>query len=213
MKMKRVSLLTIGWFIGLTSFVYGDLRGPLAGGITNTDSGPQYHLDFNFGIERWENGKRSESFNELWDLNCSFSDIISKKPTTRCSLKRTFLWALFKDAVYPHFSMYDSSEGTLRFKHADWKNGELDFLLTHKDKTTTEVKIRMEIVDTGSADHKLIFLRSFQAFSIARGLFPDSTMVHIEQRIPKYTYTLNVPVKMRGFRSEKEKNGMIFCLP
>jgi len=199
MNVKRVSLLTISWFIGLTAFVYGDWRGPLTGGITNTDSGPQYHLDFNFGIERWENGKRSEKSYELWNLNCSSHNIVSKKPTSWCSLDQNFFWLHREDAVITFSHNFDSSEGTLRLIHTDWENGVLDLDIVHGDKSVTTVKIRMVLKD------EIIYLRSFSAFAIRRGLSPDSPITPLEFRIPDYTYIVNVPVKMRGFRSEKEK--------
>ncbi len=195
--MKRAFFLTIVWFIGLTALAHGELPGPLLGHVTDKDSGPEYLLNFNFGIEQWENGERHEEMNEQWLVKCHFPSIFTKKPTTYCSLDRTKFWLLKDDALATSLK-YESIEETLKLIHADWESGVLDFSIVHKDKTTTEVKIRMII------EEKSIYLSSFQAYTIARGVFSDS-LAPIEFRIPQYTYTLNVPIKMRGLRSEEEK--------
>jgi hypothetical protein len=58
-----------------------------------------------------------------------------------------------------------------------------------------------------------IYLDSFKAIGIARGILSDS-MSFIEYKIPKYTYILNVPVEMRGLRSmdDKKWDDMIISL-
>ena len=50
-----------------------------------------------------------------------------------------------------------------------------------------------------------ICLQSFKAIGIARGFSLSDTMTAIEYRIPKYTYTLNIPFEMRGLREEEAK--------
>jgi hypothetical protein len=91
-----------------------------------------------------------------------------------------------------------SSDGTLKLLRADWQRGELDFNIVLSDKSTIEVMLRMKFKD-GS-----IYLGSFKAIGIARGILTDS-MVPLEYKIPKYTYTLDIPVEMTGFRSKKDK--------
>jgi hypothetical protein len=93
---------------------------------------------------------------------------------------------------------YYSSDGTLRLLNADWQRGRLDFTVVHSDKSTIEVMLRLKSTDN------VIYLDSFKATGIARGLLSD-TMTTIEYRIPKYTYMLNVPVQMRGLRSLEDK--------
>ena len=96
--------------------------------------------------------------------------------------------------THEHYSL----DETLKFVSVNWQRGELDFNVVHKDKSTIEVMLRMKFKD-GS-----IYLGSFKAIGIARGIFTDS-MVPLEYKIPKYTYIMDVPVEMRGFRSMDDK--------
>ena len=201
--MIRPILLTIGCFKLLTFVAYGGDTGPMVGLVTVTDSGPEYILyNFHFGIEQWENGNHAERMNELWWLECD-SRGASKNLKAHCVLEQTKLWELIKNEVYPTTIKYDSTAGNLNVDYVDWEKGKLDFTLIDKENKTTAVKIRMLIKE------KTIYLSSFQALGISRGLFNGSLsdkLVPIEKRISPYTHTLNIPIKMRGMRPESEKN-------
>ena len=92
-----------------------------------------------------------------------------------------------------------TSDGTLRLITADWEGGRLDFTIVNSDDSTTEAMLRMKIKRT------LIFLDSFKATAITRGTSFLIPLTTIEYRLPKYTYTLNVPVLMRGLRPMADK--------
>lgn len=114
----------------------------------------------------------------------------------------------FPDDVYPTINTYDSSEGTLKLIHVDWKNGEIDFSfvtpsLNPLHRITFKISIRTGILDVETKDTKFRYLRSFQAFAMF--ITPSGDFRTIEKRIPPYTYTLNVPVTMFGLRSEDDK--------
>jgi hypothetical protein len=94
---------------------------------------------------------------------------------------------------------HHTSDGTLRLITADWEGGRLDFTIVNSDKSTTEAMLRMKIKG------KLIFLDSFKATAITRGTSFLIPLTTIEYRLPQYTYTLNVPVLMRGLRPMAEK--------
>jgi len=91
-----------------------------------------------------------------------------------------------------------ASDGTLKLVYVDWEAGELDLQLTLTDNTTIEVMLRVQYQDTS------IYLKDFKAIGIARGMFSD-TMTAIEYRIPEYSYTLDIPVQMKGLKSEDDK--------
>ncbi|MDA1304862.1 MAG: hypothetical protein O2999_11285 [Nitrospirae bacterium] len=195
---KQTIQFIIYFIIAFTSLAHGELPGPYLGFITDTDSRQKYNLTFNFGVEQWENDKRAEKMNERWLLQCVYPDNLAKNVSTWCHLDRT-KFMQFGDEVFASSHDHYVSDGTLKLMDVDWERGILDLSVVHKDKTTTEVKIRMTI------QNQSIYLDSFEAFAISRGLFPDSPMTVIEFRIPKYTYTLNVPIKMLGLRSEEDK--------
>jgi hypothetical protein len=53
------------------------------------------------------------------------------------------------------------------------------------------------------AGSTMIYLTSFKAVGIGGVL--SGALEAIEHRIPKYTYTLNLPVVIRGMKSEEDK--------
>ena len=116
-------------------------------------------------------------------------------------MKRTILDRSLEDrgggTIIGQRSHY-AADGTLKFVYVDWEAGKLDLQLTLDDRTTIEVKLRLQYRDN------TIYLKDFQAIGIARGQFSD-TMEAIEYRIPEYTYTLDIPVQMKGLKSEDDK--------
>lgn len=188
-------------FCGFISFALvanGESIGPYLGFVEGTESSPEYFLTFNFGVDQWENGIRSEKLFEQWHLNCSYPDSLTKKLITFCSLDRD-KFLIFEGEAILNRQESNSIDGTLRLINVDWERGVLDFTFVHKDKTTTSVQIRF------ARRGKSIYLRSFKALAVARGVFSD-TFTTIEYRIPEYTYTRNIPMKMRGIKSELDKN-------
>ena len=180
-----------------TSVAKGEVLGPYLGFVKETESGVEYSLIFNFGLEQWENKKRSENLFHQWYLSCTYPDSVTRQLTTWCSIETDTFWISGEETIVHKENLY-TSNGTLKLISVDWERGVLDFSMMHENKTTTEVKIRMIIKD------KFIYLNSFEAFAIARGVFSDS-LSPIEFRIPQYTYSLDMPIKIRGLRSENDK--------
>lgn len=162
------------------------------------DSTFNYNINFNFGIEQWEEGRLTTGRYQQWMLDCY---LYNKQSDTSCNLERVVIdkWAgeLIGGAMVTTHKHY-SSDGTLRLNAVDWQKGKLDFTIIFTDKDTAEVMLRFKTKNT------MLCLDSFKSFGIAKGWFSDS-MVAVEYRIPKYTYILSVPMAMRGLRSMDDK--------
>ena len=175
--------------------------GPRIGSITKDN---QYSLWFDFGLEQFEGEKRTTHRFQLWAFICEYPPhpmygLSSNE--TYCSVKRTILDRSLEDRgggiIIGQRSHY-ATDGTLKFVYVDWEAGKLDLQLTLDDKTTIEVMLRLQYEDN------TIYLKDFKAIGIAKGRFSD-TMEAIEYRIPEYTYTLDIPVQMKGLKSEDDK--------
>jgi len=183
-----------------TSLVNAEELGPYIGFYKGKGGSAEYHLTFNFGIEQWENNKQSTNQYQKWFLRASFPQPATKKRTTRCSLERLVITMWPETSLGTVISQHNhyQEDGTLKLQRVDWEKGILDFSIALADLSTIEIALRMGL------KNDRIYLKSFNAIGIARGMFSD-TMTAIEYKIPKYTYTLDVPVKMTGLRSENDK--------
>ena len=169
-------------------------------GFIKQGTNPEYHVSFNSGIEQWEDQKRSTHRYQQWTLSCSYLESITNRDQTYCSLERMVLddHRPTSPGVVVSTHNHSTLDGTLQILRADWNDGKLDFNFTYTDGSTAEVLIRMKYRGD------IIYLESFKALGVARGIFSDS-MVTIEYKIPEYTYILNVPIEMRGLKSEEDK--------
>jgi len=184
----------------LPSLVNAEEFGPHIGSYNGKGASANYHLYFNFGIEQWEGDRRNSIRYQQWFLQADFPDPISKKTNTWCNLERIIIDKWEKGHIQTIIGVRNHSpeNGTLKFQRLDWAKGVFDCSIVLDDLSTIEIMLRMKLKDGA------IWLQSFKAVGIARGIFSD-TMTTIEYRIPKYTYTLNVPIEMRGLRSEEDK--------
>lgn len=159
-----------------------------------------YNIYSVFGIEQWEDGKLATHRRQQWTIECDYS-VAMNPPSTSCTLTRVVIDEELTPGTGAMISTHRhyTSDGTLRLITADWEGGRLDFTIVNSDKSTTEAMLSMKIKST------LIFLDSFKATAITRGNFFDIPLTTIEYRMPKYTYTLNVPVLMRGLRPMGDK--------
>ena len=175
--------------------------GPLLGTI-NEDN--QYSISMlGFGIEQFEGGKRTTHRFQLWDLLCQYPPhpLLGQPNETYCSVKRTVLDRSGEDRGFGTIigqHSHRTADGTLTLTHVDWNAGELDLQLPLADNTTIEVMLRVQ------HQNNSIYLKDFKAIGIARGMFSD-TMEAIEYRIPEYSYTLDIPVQMKGLKSEDDR--------
>jgi hypothetical protein len=206
MKLERKSwLLLTGciFFCALvlsTSMVYAEQLGPFIGTYKGKGASAEYDLMFRFGIEQWEGDKKSSFRYQQWSIQASFPEPSTKKRVTWCNLERVIIDKWGKEMGGPIIATrtHSPTDGTLKFQHVNWEKGILDFSIVLDDLSTIEMMLRMTLKDG------TIYLKSFKAVGIARGFLSD-TMTAIEYRIPKYTYTLDVPVEMKGLRSEDDK--------
>jgi hypothetical protein len=193
-----------------TSIVNAEELGPYLGHYKGKGETTEYTLMFPFGIEQWENDKKSTYRYQQWLFMISYPDILTKKWTIGITLERTIFDGVdnkFGIGAVASSRTHSQADGTLQLRGVDPKRGIVDFTIVFDDTSTAEVMLRMKFKD-GS-----VYLDSFKAVGIARGVLSD-TMTPIEYRIPKYTYTLNVPIKMHGLREEgaKEWDDMLSTL-
>lgn len=160
-----------------------------------------YTLYFNFGIEQYENNKKADFRLQNWILNCSYPNEYAERPDkTYCYLNRTVYDRILTEdigtTVTEHF--HSEADRNLHLQPVDWTNGKLDFTIRFTDGNTTEVMIRLK--ELGG----ILYMDSFKALGVARGFWSDS-MSALEYRIPEYTYTLNLPIRFNGIKSEDDK--------
>jgi hypothetical protein len=198
--MKRSLLIGFFVLIMFCSLAQCEEFGPFIGHFKGKGANAEYNLSFNFGIEQWESGKQSTSRHQQWVLQCSYPEPLEKRAETWCSLDRTVIddWGKLMDGVLISTWNHNSLDGTLKLLYVDWQRGKLDFNIVYTDKSITEVMVRMKFKDG------FIYLDSFKAIGISRGILSDS-MVPIEYKIPQYTYIMNVPIEMKGLRSRDDK--------
>lgn len=200
MNVGRLSLACL--LLGSPAVMRGSDSGRLIGHV-NAGKSPEYRIMTELGIEQVERGKLTTHRYQVWWLSCSFPDSIGRESGTSCSLERTVFDRYQDDYLKTVVSSrtHHTGDGTLRITLADWRQGSLHFSLIHPDGTTTEVMLLMKYQKV--AGSTMIYLTSFKAVGIGGVL--SGTLEAIEYRIPKYTYTLNLPVVIRGMKSEEDK--------
>ena len=162
-------------------------------GIKN--SAGQYMLNFDFGIEQYEDGKRTEHRLQNWYLLCNYPApaAFGGSGKTYCRLNRTVYDRIIPDETTVTQEFHSEQTGNLQIFDMEWKAGKLDFTIIYAEGDRTEVMIRM------SQDDRSFFLDSFKALTAARGLLSDK-LTSVEYRIPEYTYTIDMPIRMRGLK-------------
>jgi hypothetical protein len=87
MKRKTILVFLIIIIILGQSWVFGDDECTFIGFEGDKNSKFKYSINFNFGIEQWEDGKPSTNRYQQWILNCYFPDMFAAQPETSCNLK------------------------------------------------------------------------------------------------------------------------------
>jgi hypothetical protein len=150
-------------------------------------------INHTFGIEQWENGKRTTHRFQLWRIRCGPPVDLYEKNRTKCFLERLviddFVNSLGGALLSEHY--HSEQEGNLKLSQIDWREGRLDFSLTYDDQATEEVSIRF------SRSGDSLVLESFKAVSLGRGFFSGEPQ-SVEHKVAEYTYVLNVPVLIEG---------------
>ncbi len=197
--MKRAAKVIFLLVFGLLPGLHAQEREPLVFsrpwiGLITKD-GTHMIVNFDFGIEQWEDSKRSTHRYQTWFLDCEYPASFGKPRQTYCSLERTVMDSIFSELkTMVSTKKHNTEDGTLVIKEADWRKGKLSLAVVYRDGSTTEVLILMKY------EENQIFLDSFKALSVARGILTDA-MTSVEYRIPEYDYTLQIPILMRGYKS------------
>lgn len=169
--------------------------------IFNKENGSGQLRILNLGIERWEDGKRSDTMWERWELTCG--DQGKSQATSGigiyCKLERLIVMRGFSiDSSIVGIEANSTEDGTLKVNRIDWKSGVLDFDLIG-GRAPIQCEVRFE---SKKPDGRLLSLR---AISVVRTtLLPDNTLVNMEYRAAPYSFVLNVPLEMHGLKTAKQ---------
>lgn len=168
------------------------------GTVSQENDGIRYRILCNFGIEQYENGKKSDTRYQQWLF--SGSNYIAGKHETYLTVERIVFdkWSSREVGTQASYWVHSINDNTLVIKALDWEKGIVDFSLVFTDGSTAEVMMRIK------RDKDSLFLEQFKAYGIARGYLSD-TMAALEYKIPEYSYTLSIPIVIKGLKSESDK--------
>lgn len=162
-------------------------------GFASEKSGINDSLKVTVGIEQWENGKKADHRHQIWRFEC-FSNNLTGYRAATCSVERLVIddWGKMLPSPVVTTHMHRTSEKNLKMNRLDWEAGILDLTLTMDDGVPVEVDIRFKRMGN------LYDLQSFKGVSVYRSSIDQVGLSTIEYRVPSYTYTLNVPLEMKG---------------
>jgi hypothetical protein len=95
---------------------------------------------------------------------------------------------------------HSTDDGTLRLVDDRWREGRLDFDAVTASWQQDIIHVTMRL----TVDDPVVTLRSFKGIHVGRSLFSDELST-VEYRVPEYTYTVSLPVTLRGVKSEADK--------
>jgi hypothetical protein len=192
--MKRASAIVLGLAVVL-GIPWAAAAGLPAGNcLASGDS-----LTCTFGLEVWEEGKRSERIFQQWELFCSRP---SSQDRPSCKLERTQILILdSQGSIATH--NHSTADKTLVVLEADWQDsGRLRFDVIYPDGARMPVMIGLEKAETRIL--RLFSIASFQAKQVIRTLV-SGEIVWQELRTPEYSYAMAVPMPMLGQKSEDDR--------
>ena len=171
---------------------------PSIGFVIRSQDPPWYSIALDVGLEQWEEGKRVTQRYHLWRLTCDANKRTG--PVPDCDLERVVHHDWGDLGGWRAFRANESTtNGKLKIVRADWEEGKLDFDVIHpRPDDTTHVFMDLEY--KGS----LIYMSSFRATSTFRGRLTGDVFT-VDLKIPQYTYTLNLPIEMRGLQGRGAK--------
>ncbi len=151
------------------------------------------------GLELWEEGKKSERIFQSWRLNCG----AGVGHQVSCSLERTriLMWGEPVGglvAIYNH----STSDGSLKVWEFNWANWRVSFDVIYPSGERLPVLMRLKPKFEGYS--RFLAVESFQAKGVVRSMLGRS-VVSQEWRLPEVSYTLNVPIILRGKKSTDAK--------
>jgi hypothetical protein len=165
------------------------------------DKDGKYRIFTDLGIEQWEEGKLTTHRYQTWHISCGPEGYGAKLQFDLwCYVERIIIDGDLTDKGTKAIGArnHSFSENTLKLTNVNLPEGRLDFTLIFDDGSTVEAALRFK------RWRDSLFLDSFKAIGISRGIFSD-TLSAIEYRIPEYDYVLNFAVEMRGMKTQDIK--------
>jgi hypothetical protein len=155
---------------------------------------------YRLGVEQYSNkGERLKFRSECWDLSLN---VAKNGKVEYCSLERTVFDSQklfgFDDGTHISINRHTPDEGNLELKTVDLKKGEIDFSIKYTNDAQAEIQLRFR------KDNSMYYLNEFKGVGFTRGVLSHE-LEGFELRVPKYGYTLNVPVAINGYYSPQQK--------
>jgi len=168
-------------------------------------------ISYDFGIEQYEDGKRIQDSFQKWHINVRNFPGKNGRMLNAVSVERMIfenmegLGAGYVINTWPH----STEDRTLEINNIDWVKGSLHFSLVFFG-TSKKIDVLMKIKYDSE---RMIYLDYFKSYCVSEGI-SNETLSSVEYRIPQYTFTARIPVKMNGFKSENDRewDGMYFTL-
>lgn len=193
---KRAGILLLA--LGALLFAGHAAEAILAASCTAHETEPR-SLTCSLGLEWWEDGRKSNIF-ESWHLTCG-----EEGRQLWCALeRRVFLLSAKAVGTVVMVRRHLTSDGSVMVRRLDWAKGIVSFDVIEPPSTVgTAMPVVMHLKPM-FAGRSLLRVVSFQATRIAYK--PSAAgLVSEEWRLPEYSYTLNVPIALRGRKSTDEK--------
>ena len=91
-------------------------------------SAGQYMLHFDFGIEQWEDGKRTDHRLQNWYLLCNYPAPVAfgGRGKTYCRLNRTVYDRIIPDQTTVTQEFHSEQTSNLEILDMDWEGGKLE---------------------------------------------------------------------------------------
>lgn len=194
-----VRAVTFAAFLVLGVGLFGILSAAATPAASCFASDDGRNLSCSLGLELWEEGKKSERLFQLWHLTCE-----GAVRQTSCTLERIQIVIMGEPvANWVDIYRHSTSEGNLLLRWIDRAKWELSFDVIFGGGERMPVLI--ELVPS-SSPASFLYVKSFQAKTVVRNVLAKG-MVSQEWRIPDYSYTLSVPLALRGKKSADQKAG------
>ncbi len=164
-----------------------------------TDEEPR-SLTCYLGLELWEEGKKSELIFQSWNLSCS----AGVGHQVWCSLERTLI-SMWGERLGGLVAIHNhsTSDGSLKVWEFNLANWRVSFDVIYPSGERLPVLMRLKPKFEGQS--RFLAVESFQAKGVVRDVLLSRTVVLQEWRLPEVSYTLNVPIILRGKKSTDAK--------
>ena len=164
-----------------------------------TDKEPR-SLTCYLGLDLWEEGKKSELIFQSWYLICS----ARVGHQVWCSLERTLI-SMWGERLGGLVAIHNhsTSDGSLKVWEFNLANWRVSFDVIYPSGERLPVLMRLKPKFEGQS--RFLAVESFQAKGVVRDVLLSRSVVLQEWRLPEVSYTLNVPIILRGKKSTDAK--------